>query len=223
MPYTQECASCKAVLRIADFVRSPWLTCPRCLAKVMNPGSVAGASGAQECPQCKKKNSPKARRCIYCGGALGDEAAPAPAGRAPCPVCAEEIPSSATVCPLCLEPLTSGGRFRFADDDVDRDSTFIGRTMIPMAALGALGVFVFVGASEAMAPAVRPFLAILVGMIAVLGFVLSRMKENKAAQGFGRLILGGLAALGVVCAALFAFAIAAVVYFFVVCMSGGIH
>lgn len=227
MPYTQECASCKSMLRIPDNLRNPWLTCPRCLAKVMNPGSLAeGSQAPSVCPQCRRNNSPKAARCIYCGVDLLVQviapAAPAASDMMRCPYCAEDIPRSSRWCPRCKEKLTATGSYRLVDDVVQKDSTFIGRAMIPFAIVGAWGVGMFLlSADTGLGGPAKPFMGIAFVVVVALGFVLNSMKENKAATGIGRLILGGLAAAGAVVAAGLVLAFAALVYLFIVCATGG--
>ncbi len=213
MPYRQDCAACGSALTIADFVTAPWLTCPRCLAKVMNPGSVGGA--AQDCPQCSRKNSPKARRCIYCGVDLGGSPVTVPAvDRIPCRFCGGEVKIQARLCPHCREWLDD------VDLSVDRDVGFVGRMMLPMAAIGAAGIALIVMSQDI--GAAGGFLAL--GFLVLVGFAffLHRARENPAAAGVARIVLGGLAIAGVLVAlsliALFAF----IVYLFVVCMGGGL-
>jgi hypothetical protein len=138
-----------------------------------------------------------------------------------CPFCAEDIARMSKVCPRCKEPLTATGTYRIVDDVVQRDTTFIGRAMIPFAILGAFGVMMFFMGDYNVNPAIQPFIAIAFAVVVALGFILNRMKENKAAMGFGRLILGGLAAVGAIVAAGMVLAFAALVYLFVVCAFGG--
>jgi hypothetical protein len=45
VPQQTICPSCRQPLRVPDDVRSRWLSCPRCLARVANPGAPALLGG----------------------------------------------------------------------------------------------------------------------------------------------------------------------------------
>jgi hypothetical protein len=62
MPHLQDCPSCKATLSIADFVTAPWLTCPRCLAKIPNQKP----SNKPTCMMCAEEIPPGVRTCPHC-------------------------------------------------------------------------------------------------------------------------------------------------------------
>jgi hypothetical protein len=83
MTHEVTCSSCKHLLRVSEGSRSPWLTCPRCLARVVNPAALVQTGppadrpeppqrGPEErlCPRCGRGVDPGWRACPICGTSL---------------------------------------------------------------------------------------------------------------------------------------------------------
>jgi hypothetical protein len=115
------CSSCGHTLRIAGDETDRWLTCPRCLARVVNPNALMTAD---------------ARR----------ERAAEPSGEEPiCPECGREVKRSWRMCPFCEAPLrrARARSLPSVDDEVRRDTTGLGIGLIVLAVLGGVGIIVF--------------------------------------------------------------------------------
>ena len=113
------------------------------------------------------------------------------------------------------------------DDEVRSDTKRTGAGLIVLAVLGGLGIanYLFIavvfGADVGDA---TPFviLLVVVAFFALLstGIVFWRTRENPAARGVGRIVLGTLALAGVVTLAIFVLCVALVIFLLAVCFSG---
>jgi hypothetical protein len=175
----------------------------------------------ESCPACRavlRIQDYVTEAFITCPLCLGKVPNAAPAdSRRLCIACAEEIREAAKICPHCREPQDGMGLLPSVEAQVRSDSTFFTRAMIPLAILGLWGLVSVVSMAEGMQEWHR--LAIAAAGIAVIvsGIVGLRSKENRAAQGIARMVMGGLALAGVLVAAGMAMALAVVVYLFIVC------
>jgi predicted RNA-binding Zn-ribbon protein involved in translation (DUF1610 family) len=206
------CPSCDVSLKIVDEERAAFVTCPRCLAAVENPG--AGGS-APVCPQCGKANTSGAATCIACLRAL--EAPEASPGMRPCPQCGGAIRLLARRCRRC-------GSFVLPtpDDDVLANKKLFGCSFGLLSVLGGIGLAIFFAtALPDRGIPVGPFLAAAFVLLAIAGLALSCAKGNRAAQGMARLIVGGLAVFGVIVVIPLVLGLAILTFFVFYCAVGG--
>jgi hypothetical protein len=187
------------------------LDCPSCGGRLQIPPWLR--SRHLTCPRCLAG--------IRNPNASTEPPAPATGPTGPCPVCAEDIDARARVCPLCGERVD--GEELNLEGEVRRDSGLLKAGFIGLAGLGALGIaHVLLAYRPTMDPAKWGILfAIFAGVLGA-GIVLNLKRENPVARGAGRAILGTLAVAGGLFVLGFLLAIAALVYLFVVCLSGGI-
>jgi hypothetical protein len=122
---TVTCSACGQRLRVTEDVPGNWLTCPRCLASVLNP-LRPGAPHREE---------------------FLSETAEVPVVRRLCPECRQPVESSWRFCPNCDFPLRARRRVlrdRPVDAEVKSDATV---SIVVMSILGALvlfGIVIFV-------------------------------------------------------------------------------
>jgi hypothetical protein len=194
MPFRITCPACRHVLAITEDVTDAWLSCPRCLAKVVNPGALVrgqrspgGATPRDEssiaasptCPRCDKPVQPNWRRCPFC-----------------------EAP---------LRPQRRSKAIRTADSDVRRDTGLIGGGLGLVGLLGALGIIFFLcggGLNDMKGSEIRDagiFTAILgvvfLGAVGI-GIVLAAMGKNPGMR-VGGTVLGAVAVAALVAALAF--------------------
>ena len=120
MPYRIGCPKCNATLKVPEEVRDRWITCPRCLASVMNPDRGVTEEPVIEPPEPRRLSEDDSPTCRECG---------------------EEVEARWRYCPYCLASLRGGSRYRSikrADADAKDDLGWIGFCMV---AAGLLGLF----------------------------------------------------------------------------------
>lgn len=183
MPREVTCSACNHVLRIAEGSSSPWLTCPRCLARVVNPHALVQTPGA---PGGIQREPPPAR----------------PAERLECPGCGQEVRAGWRLCPHCGVPIGARTAPRFDDSlerDVRRDSRAGLIVTITLAAFLLIGIILFlahggmalVGASKEGTSVVVIGGVMLLGIVAGVGAIAFRSKNRAVTAVSG--VLGGLA------------------------------
>lgn len=161
-----------------------------------------------------------------------------------CPACRHrlEVPDDAPgfplTCPRCLARIAAQppgpvppGRGtlprRAADVEIQRDTRRTGVGLVILAVLGGLGIanYLFAAGVAAVQGEVRPILIFLVSLAFLVllstGLVLWRTRENPAARGVGRVILGTLALAGAVFGVAFVLVVAVIIFLFIVCSLGG--
>jgi hypothetical protein len=94
------CSACHSVLRVEKGSTSPWLTCPRCLARVVNPAALVRT----DLPSAPARTEPASAGQV--------------AAASVCPGCGREVRSSWRACPECGEPLRRSPPLPL--DDLDR-------------------------------------------------------------------------------------------------------
>ena len=110
-----DCPECKTRLRVAEGTRAPFLSCPRCLARVANPQAAVDAS-----------------------------ASPVAAVPLTCPACTKPVEAVMLFCPHCEEPLREY-RNEPVDGTVRRDSRRTSVALIVLAVIGALPLLNLLG------------------------------------------------------------------------------
>jgi hypothetical protein len=65
-----ECPGCRRTLAVPDWTEGPWVTCPRCLARVPNPAAADSYrpewAGRRRCPRCGKEVERLWVSCPFC-------------------------------------------------------------------------------------------------------------------------------------------------------------
>lgn len=155
MNITEVCPGCKVRLVIRDRVRTPFITCPRCLTAVKNPHLAAGA--------------PAGAPPVHGGAPPSAASGPSPRQGVPvgvpvCSVCAELLPNHSNNCPASPrqreQPAWSAPA---ADREADSDSngTFVAAIILSVFIL--LGVVSVAGFGGGAAMSVVLGFAILSG------------------------------------------------------------
>jgi predicted RNA-binding Zn-ribbon protein involved in translation (DUF1610 family) len=127
MSHEIACSACHRILRVEKAPTSPWLTCPRCLARVVNPAALVRT----DFPSAPARSEP----------ASPGEVAGAPT----CLGCGREVRGSWRVCPECGEPLRRPALL--PRDDLDRaahrDNNGSRAVAIVLGVLVVLGIILF--------------------------------------------------------------------------------
>ncbi len=150
-------------------------------------------------------------------------------------------------CPRCLATIRNPGygrgssqrpetplrrivRTRQVDREVQRDVRTTSVGLILLAVIGGMGIAFYLFASMSIAAeggGVAPILTIglLVAFIALVttGIMYWRTRENPAARGVGRVILGTLAISGGLFLLMIVLGFAAIVFFLVACFTGALR
>jgi LSD1 subclass zinc finger protein len=219
------CPSCKALLRIPRGATGDRFTCPRCLADVPVPepamagAEVAGAQQAAAAPGIQTEPTP------------APPPLPAPVAAAPeptsCPRCGRGLERGWAYCPDCStrvgEPLP-GADWDSADHQARRDSRGTSVTLLLLAVLGGLGLFVAaVSSFQNSDPTGFMMLVFCVMVLAAIstGIMYARTRQDPSQRGVGRVVKGTLALAGGLMAG--ACVITAVVwaFLFVACLVTG--
>jgi hypothetical protein len=181
---------CNHVLRVASGVSSPWLTCPRCLAKVVNTAALVRTDAQAVTPDRPTSSEPT------------------------CPACGEPIRGNWRLCPQCGESLGTW-QAQWAGDNVEqqthRDSSGSVAVGVFLALLVVLGLILFLvsgglglvltGGPDVIAIFTVLFLIIILGVIAIARG--TRSPTAHAVSGvFGGILVGGatvLLVIGLLC------------------------
>jgi hypothetical protein len=207
MPFRITCPACRHVLTITEDVKDAWLTCPRCLAKVVNPGAlVRGQRPPGSGPTPREESSLAASPT--------------------CPHCDKPVQPSWRRCPFCEAPLRPQRRskpIRTADSDVRRDTGLIGGGLVLVGLLGGLGIIFFLcggGLNQMKASEIRD-VGVFTGILGVVllsavvgGIVLAAMGKNLGLR-IGGTVVGAAAVVALVVA----LALSGFVYLLAGCMA----
>ncbi len=202
MPQRITCDNCRHVLRVPDHVTDLVLTCPRCLAKVVNADVVLRTA-----PPAGATPSPSA------------ESAP---GSASCPGCARRIETAWNYCPFCNAalqkqeaPPAPGIASPDADVQFDTRGTGLGLLILAVMAAAGLGLFYLGGGFDLVrgvpgGPAIGG-IGVLFVLIALAAIALLRTPSQRTPAGVARGFMGGCAVTATVAVVLLALLCAAVV------------
>jgi hypothetical protein len=203
MSYQLTCSSCHHVLRVAEGCSDPWITCPRCLARAVNPAALVKAGAPPPSPD------------QFTASGVAEEPT--------CPGCGERIQRSWRFCPLCEEPLR-GALVRRRPLSVDRqarsDLGMVGAGLVLLGLLGAMGIILFMcsggatgdkGREQAIGTLGMVFSGVLFVLV-IVGMVLAVQGRNPG-SGITSSITGAFAILGLV----LAFGVSWLVYVFAGC------
>jgi hypothetical protein len=173
------CSSCGHTLRVADDDPDRWLTCPRCLARVVNTRALVTADS----PRRQRPDEPSGedRACLECG---------------------REVKRSWRICPFCEAPLRGvrGRSLPSVDDDVRRDTKGLGIGLIVLTLLGGAGIIVFLCggglanmrmAETRQAATVATVVGIVLFIPAIAGIVLAVRSKDSGSRVVGG-VLGGV-------------------------------
>lgn len=129
-----------------------------------------------------------------------------------CPRCLAPVPDPdaiATAASIPPSPPSVGGIIRRVDVDVSRDARRTSGCLVILVALGALGIayaFVAAGLDAVENIGVVAIALLFLGLITT-GVVVLRRGPQSAAEGFRRIMVGTLAAVGVLVLVLLALAV----------------
>ncbi|MCI0465260.1 MAG: zinc ribbon domain-containing protein [Gemmataceae bacterium] len=130
MSHRVTCTRCQHVLHVPGDIRDRWITCPRCLSSVPNPGFSDVAPGPAPAGAPAQPPPPEVL--------LVTERS--------CPDCGNPVEPSWRYCPHCDEPLDHPAPVRrrgTAESDVRFDTGVVGVGVGVLGMLGGLGMVVF--------------------------------------------------------------------------------
>jgi hypothetical protein len=202
------CPACKRALRLPADCVDPWLSCPRCLARIRNPQSEP--ERAPSSPGV----APQERQ---------------PEARPRCPGCGVDVEPRWLFCPFCEERLRDRLPRQWSgsvEGDVRRDTTTMQVILILLAIVGGLGIFLALMTSFAALTdnEVAPLFVTLAVLfvLTVISAIIVSVREKKSPQPTAaRIVLGTITLAGALVAGGCLFMGAIFVFFFVVCLAGG--
>jgi ribosomal protein S27E len=191
-----QCPDCQVRLNVADDLTEPWISCPRCLARLPNPRESA--------------RTPPPLPADFAR----------PDRQFNCPACGKTVRSIMLFCPHCEEPLREHLNEPL-DSAARKDGQRTSVALIILAVLGALPIFQLLLATlgGAVQGEVEGFVGggtVLLVLFAV-GALITYIRANQRGQSVrpGRLILNTMAFAGAFVVGCFAM----VLFAFLICMT----